>query len=119
MKSRSIIFALCAALLALPLWRAAAQPRQGPPSPDEIKAMARELQEKQRERERLSERKELIPLEDISSRPTFASDPNFAYLRLTYDAEPEAFLDRFGGPYLLLIGGLFALPLIMGYACRR
>jgi hypothetical protein len=44
---------------------------------------------------------------------------DFAHLRLTYDAEPAAFFDRFGGPYLLLVGSLFALPLIMGYACRR
>ena len=44
---------------------------------------------------------------------------DFAYVRLTYDADAAAFLDRFGGPYLLLLGSLFALPLIMGYACRR
>jgi hypothetical protein len=44
---------------------------------------------------------------------------DFAWGRLTYDTEPAAFFDRFGGPYLLLVAGLFALPLIMGYACRR
>ena len=37
---------------------------------------------------------------------------DFAYLRLTYDAEPATFLDRFGGPYPLLIAGLFLLPLL-------
>src|SRR5262245_2626876 len=40
---------------------------------------------------------------------------DFAYVRLTYDADPAAFLDRFGGPYLLLVGSLAALPLVMGY----
>lgn len=43
---------------------------------------------------------------------------DFTYVRLTYDTEPAAFLDRFGGPYPLLIGALFALPLIMGYVAR-
>jgi hypothetical protein len=37
---------------------------------------------------------------------------DFAYVRVTYDAEPEAFLDRFGGPYPLLIAALFVLPLL-------
>jgi hypothetical protein len=41
------------------------------------------------------------------------------FLRLTYDAEPEAFLDRFGGPYPLLVFALFALPLLSGAALRR
>ena len=36
---------------------------------------------------------------------------DFLYVRLTYEAEPAAFFDRFGGPYPLLIGGLFVLPL--------
>ena len=44
---------------------------------------------------------------------------DFIYVRFTYDTEPAAFLDRFGGPYLLLIAGLFVLPLITGFACRR
>jgi hypothetical protein len=34
------------------------------------------------------------------------------YARLTYDAEPEAFFDRFGGPYPLLVAALFAFPLL-------
>jgi hypothetical protein len=44
---------------------------------------------------------------------------DFAYARVTYDAEPAAFFDRFGGPYVLLIAGLVASPLIMGFALRR
>jgi hypothetical protein len=44
---------------------------------------------------------------------------DYFYARLTYDAEPVVFLDRFGGPYVLLVGGLFALPLVAGWACRR
>ena len=44
---------------------------------------------------------------------------DFLYLRLTYDAEPEAFLDRFGGPYPVLVFALFALPLAAGAALRR
>jgi hypothetical protein len=44
---------------------------------------------------------------------------DFAYLRLTYDTEPAAFLDRFGGPYPLLIAGLFLLPLIAGAMMKR
>ena len=44
---------------------------------------------------------------------------DFLYLRLTYDAAPEAFLDRFGGPYPLLLVALFALPLVAGAALRR
>ena len=44
---------------------------------------------------------------------------DFAYMRLTYDAEPAAFLDRFSGPYPLLIAALFALPLAAGAAIGR
>ena len=44
---------------------------------------------------------------------------DFLYLRLTYDAEPAAFFDRFGGPYPLLIAGLFVLPLLTGLLLRR
>jgi hypothetical protein len=44
---------------------------------------------------------------------------DFAYVRLTYEAEPAAFLDRFGGPYPLLIGALFVLPLAAGAAIGR
>jgi len=44
---------------------------------------------------------------------------DFLYGRLTYDSEPAAFVDSFGGPYPLLIGGLFALPLIAGAAIGR
>ena len=44
---------------------------------------------------------------------------DFLYVRLTYDADPAAFLDRFGGPYLLLIAALFALPLAAGAAIGR
>src|SRR5215510_7900524 len=43
---------------------------------------------------------------------------DFAYLRLTYDADPEAFIDRFGGPYPLLIAALFLLPLMTGLIAR-
>ena len=41
------------------------------------------------------------------------------YLRLLYGTQPEVFLDRFDGPYGLLVAGLFALPLVAGWACRR
>ena len=44
---------------------------------------------------------------------------DFAYLRLTYDAESATFLDRLGGPYPLLIAALFALPLLTGLLLRR
>ena len=44
---------------------------------------------------------------------------DFAYVRVTYDADPAAFLDRFGGPYPLLIAALFALPLVAGLAFKR
>ena len=44
---------------------------------------------------------------------------DFLYARLTYDAEPAAFLDRFGGPYPLLVAGLFVLPLLAGLLCRQ
>ena len=37
---------------------------------------------------------------------------DFAYVRLTSDADPAAFLDRFGGPYPVLIAGLFVFPLL-------
>lgn len=37
---------------------------------------------------------------------------DFAYVRITYDADPAAFLDRFGGPYPVLIAGLFLFPLL-------
>ena len=41
------------------------------------------------------------------------------YARLTYDAEPEAFFDRFGGPYPLLVVALFVLPLVVGALVGR
>ena len=44
---------------------------------------------------------------------------DFLYVRLTYDADPAAFLDRFGGPYPLLIGALFFLPLFTGAMMKR
>ena len=44
---------------------------------------------------------------------------DFLYLRLTYDAEPAAFLDRFGGPYPLLISALLVFPLLTGFLLRR
>lgn len=44
---------------------------------------------------------------------------DFLYVRLTYDAEPAAFLDRFGGPYLLLVGGLLVFPLAAGALLGR
>jgi hypothetical protein len=44
---------------------------------------------------------------------------DFAYVRLTYEAEPAAFFDRFGGPYPLLIASLFVLPLLTGLLLRR
>jgi hypothetical protein len=43
---------------------------------------------------------------------------DFAYLRLTYEADPEALLDRFGGPYPLLVAALFVLPLAAGLLVR-
>ena len=43
---------------------------------------------------------------------------DFLYARLTYDAEPAAFLDRFGGPYPLLVGALFVLPVFAGLFAR-
>jgi hypothetical protein len=51
--------------------------------------------------------------------PTSTVLVDFLYARFTYDAEPVVFLDRFGGPYPLLIAGLFALPLLAGVLCRR
>ena len=83
MKPRLSRILLCATLAGVPLWQAAGQPRQAPLTPEEIKALGRELQEKQRERERLHDRKELIPLVDLPALPEFQSDPHFAYLRLT------------------------------------
>ena len=44
---------------------------------------------------------------------------DFLYGRLTYEAEPAEFLDRFGGPYPLLVGALFVLPLLAGWLLRR
>ena len=44
---------------------------------------------------------------------------DFLYLRLTYDADPAAFVDRIGGPYPILVAALFALPLVAGAAMRR
>ena len=47
----------------------------------------------------------------------------FLYMRLTYDADPAAFLDRFGfwwgAPYPLLVIVLFATPLLAGAAMAR
>ncbi len=51
--------------------------------------------------------------------PTSTVLVDFLYARFTYDAEPVVFLDRVGGPYPLLIAGLFALPLLAGVLCRR
>ncbi len=44
---------------------------------------------------------------------------DFLFMRVTYDAEPEAFLDRFGGPYPLLVAALFVFPLVAGAAIGR
>jgi hypothetical protein len=44
---------------------------------------------------------------------------DFLYARLTYEADAALFLDRFGGPYPLLVAVLFASPLLAGLACRR
>ena len=44
---------------------------------------------------------------------------DFLYVRLTYEAEPASFFDRFGGPYPLLVGALFVLPLAAGAAIGR
>ena len=44
---------------------------------------------------------------------------DFLYVRLTYDADPAAFFDRFGGPYPLLVAALFVLPLLTGLLLRR
>ena len=47
----------------------------------------------------------------------------FLYMRLTYDADPTSFLDRFGfwwgAPYPLLVVALFAAPLVAGAAMAR
>src|SRR4029450_8608116 len=44
---------------------------------------------------------------------------DFLYVRLTNEAEPAEFLDRFGGPYPLLIGALFVLPLLAGAMMKQ
>ena len=44
---------------------------------------------------------------------------DFLYVRLTYEAEPAAFFDRFGGPYPLLVASLFLLPLIAGAMMKQ
>lgn len=44
---------------------------------------------------------------------------DFLYGRITYDADPGAFLDRVGGPYPLLVLALFAFPLLAGALTRR
>lgn len=48
---------------------------------------------------------------------------DFLYVRLTYDEDPVAFLDRFafwwGAPYPLLVLTLFAAPLLAGAALAR
>lgn len=48
---------------------------------------------------------------------------DFLYVRLTYDEDPVAFLDRFafwwGAPYPLLILALFSAPLLAGVAMSR
>jgi hypothetical protein len=47
----------------------------------------------------------------------------FLYMRLTYDADPASFLDRFGfwwgAPYPLLVVTLFAAPLLAGLSFAR
>lgn len=50
--------------------------------------------------------------------PTSTAVVDFLYLRVTYDAAPETFLDRFGGPYPVLLFALFTLPLVSGAALR-
>ena len=48
---------------------------------------------------------------------------DFLYVRLTYDEDPVAFLDRFafwwGAPYPLLVLTVFAAPLLAGAALAR
>jgi hypothetical protein len=48
---------------------------------------------------------------------------DFLYMRLTYDADPASFLERFafwwGAPYPLLVLVLFAAPLLVGAAMAR
>lgn len=48
---------------------------------------------------------------------------DFFYARTVYDADAAAFLDRFAfwwdAPYPLLVIGLFALPLIVGFVMAR
>ena len=51
--------------------------------------------------------------------PTSTVLVDYLYARVTYDADATVFADRFGGPYWLLVGGLFLLPLAAGLAFRR
>ena len=55
--------------------------------------------------------------------PTSTVLIDFLYVRVTYGADAEAFLDRFGvwwgAPYPLLVLVLFAAPLIAGMALAR
>lgn len=48
---------------------------------------------------------------------------DFLHARMTYDADADAFFDRFGlwwgAPYPLLVVGLFAAPLLAGALMRR
>src|SRR5215510_4997391 len=44
---------------------------------------------------------------------------DFLYARFVYADDPASFLDRFGGPYPLLIAALFVLPLAAGAAIGR
>jgi hypothetical protein len=48
---------------------------------------------------------------------------DFLYMRVTYDDDPAAFLDRFafwwGAPYPLLVAGLFAAPIVAGALIAR
>ncbi|CAN5921086.1 hypothetical protein BH11PSE3_BH11PSE3_45130 [soil metagenome] len=44
---------------------------------------------------------------------------DFLYMRVIYDVEPVAFLDRFGGPYPLLVAALFVFPLAAGALIGR
>ena len=51
--------------------------------------------------------------------PTSTALVDYLYARVTYDADSTIFVDRFGGPYWLLLVGLAVLPLGMGLAFRR
>ena len=48
---------------------------------------------------------------------------DFVYMRLTYDADPASFLERFafwwGAPYPLLVLALFVAPLLAGLGFAR